>query len=69
MNKLTIAIGRMHPGATDRDDAAGGGDYEQGFEAAAEDILSAVKSGDAKLLASALHDFFSQCEAMPHDEG
>lgn len=35
----------------------------------AEDIIEAVKDGDAESLASALHAFFTHCDMGPHAEG
>ena len=36
---------------------------------AAQDVLDAVKSGDASHLAGALEDFFMLCDKQPHEEG
>lgn len=43
-------------------------DASAGLEAAADDILRAVKSDDAKRLMEALKDFFYMCDDMPHEE-
>jgi len=65
---LMIAIGKMRPGAKespgDEPDA-----YQEGLDATAEEILSAVKSDNAKALSAALLDFCRQADAMPHSEG
>lgn len=45
-----------------------GDDSEMGLEAAAEDLISAVQSGDAKAVVSALRDAFEMLEGMPHAE-
>lgn len=43
---------------------AGGGD----LEAAAQEVLDAVKAGDASALADALRSAFRICDAEPHAE-
>lgn len=49
-------------------------DYSPGKEAAAEDIMKAIESKDAKLLVSAFEDLFAMCSdehegsEMPEDE-
>lgn len=42
---------------TEDDDSEG----DMGLESAAEDVISAVKAGDAAALAEALKDFYSMC--------
>lgn len=44
----------------DAEDAADGGS-DEGLEAAAEDAMAAVKSGDAKAFMDALKHFVSMC--------
>lgn len=41
----------------------------EGLEAAAQDILSAISSNDAKSLAMALRAAFEICDSLPHVEG
>ncbi len=46
---------------------AQGGEVEEGQKAAAEEIMSAFKSGDATQLASALKAFVEQCQSYEED--
>lgn len=41
-------------------------DFEGGYESIASDVMSAVKSGDAKKLASSMKEFIQMC--MSEDE-
>lgn len=50
------------------DDAQDDGD-DQGIEACASDILSAIESKDKKSLGKALKALFEICDSMPHEEG
>lgn len=42
-------------------DSGSDGDDSEGLKSAAEDVLSAVKDGDADALAEALHSFVEMC--------
>ena len=47
-------------------------DHEEDYDSlhvAAEDMLTAIKSGDAKALASALKAAFQIVDSEPHEEG
>jgi hypothetical protein len=39
------------------------------LESAGQDLIDAVKSGDAKLVAAALRSAFQICDLEPHEEG
>lgn len=45
-----------------------GADYDY-LEACAEDLISAVKSGNAKLVADAIRTAFQVLDSEPHEEG
>lgn len=48
-----------------------GGDVDEdlhGMHAVAEDILKAIKGGDAEELAIALHSFHEVCTKMPQED-
>lgn len=42
---------------------------DEGLEACAQDILSAVEAKDLKALVSSLKSFFEICDSTPHKEG
>jgi hypothetical protein len=44
-------------------------DEDEGLAMAAEEMLSAIKSGDAKGLQAALRNAFALLESEPHEEG
>jgi hypothetical protein len=44
------------------------GDEDEGLAMAAEEMLSAIKSGDAKGLQAALRNAFTMLESEPHEE-
>lgn len=54
-----------HP---DEEDEEGKGD-EQGLEAAAEDLITAIHDKDADAVVEALRNAFSILDAEPHEEG
>lgn len=64
----TIIQNRKPDGGFDPKDESQDSD-SAGLEAAAQDILNAIKSGDAKALASAIKSAFEICDASPHVEG
>ena len=39
------------------------------LEGCVEELISAIKAGDAKAAARALKDCFQVCDASPHEEG
>ena len=45
------------------------GDGSDVLEAIADELIEAVKMGDAKSVATALKAAFAHCEAEPHEEG
>lgn len=45
------------------------GGVDPGLISAAEELISAVKSGDAEAVAMALQAAFELCDSMPHEEG
>jgi hypothetical protein len=49
-------------------DSDDGAEYD-GLHAAAEDLLAAIESKDAKALALAIRAAFEICDSEPHDEG
>lgn len=42
---------------------------DPGMEAAAQDLLSAIKADDAKAVAAALRNAFELADSEPHEEG
>jgi len=46
-----------------------GQENDQGLISAAEDIMSAISSKNASMLAQALKAAFEICDEMPHEEG
>ena len=42
---------------------------DESLHACAEDLLGAIKAGDAAGVADALKAFFHICDSMPHEEG
>lgn len=42
---------------------------DEALEAASQDIIDAVSSGDKKILAKAIKAAFEICDSMPHVEG
>lgn len=45
------------------------GSVDPGLLAAAKDLITAVGTGDEKLVAQALQAAFEICDSQPHDEG
>jgi hypothetical protein len=64
---LAIVLGGPHPGDSAGSSNEGEASME-GIEAAMEDLMAALKDGDAKKAASAFHNAFLSCEGMPHSE-
>jgi hypothetical protein len=67
---ISVIVGRLAPkpsGADDGDEEGEGDD--RGLEAAAEDLIKAVETKDAKSVAEALENAFSILDAEPHEEG
>lgn len=68
---LAVLLSRKHGSG---DDAApppmapGDDKLPAGLEDAAQDVLDAVKAGDAKQLANALHDAWSLCDGADDDD-
>jgi hypothetical protein len=70
---VAIILGKMKPKKDMGEGKAehGGGKMGSGHAmlACAEDLIDAVKSGDAQAVASALASAFHIADAMPHVEG
>lgn len=67
---MALALGKPKAGAEDADEE-GDGDTDVGSGAmmsAAEELLAAVKSGDAKGVSQALHDHYNACVAAEGSE-
>ena len=44
-------------------------DGKEGLRSAAEELMHSFKSGDVEGLMQSLHNFFTLCDEMPHEEG
>lgn len=67
---LAIVIGmgkKPKMGESDADESEGM-EYSEEQTMMAEELIDAVKSGDAKALLEAFHGLFEACEMMSHEE-
>jgi hypothetical protein len=65
---VAIILGKMKPkGKPEHGGGESGGGHA--MVACAEDLIDAIKSGDAQAVASALMSAFHIADAMPHVEG